>query len=175
MPMQTPRALQSLSGAIGVPSSRASAPNSGKGAMLSEAQRQAAQPPQQMPLNQIGDMRFMQPDQASMQAQMDDFARRRADPAAMQMQMQAMQGQGRMQAPQGIAALMEALQRRQPTGQSMPFMQPGPTADQRMDAPMAPQPPAQGGFSGKGSSMPQNPMTQNRPFDPRLAMMLRQR
>jgi len=75
----------------------------------------------------------------------------------------------------GIAALVEALQQRQTTGQSMPFMQPGPTADQRMGAPMAPQPPAQGGFSGKVSSMPQNPMTQNRPFDPRLAMLLRQR
>lgn len=170
MPMQTPRALQSLSGAIGVPSSRASAPSSGKGAMLAEAQRnapqpfdansvapgqmtidqfarsgmmgpttqefrnpvqfeggsydpalvsafqnyragtsQAAQPQQQMPMNQIGDMRFMQPDQASMQAQMDEFARRRADPAAMQMQMQAMQEQGRMQAPQGIAALRPQL------------------------------------------------------------------
>lgn len=69
--MPTPRAPQSFSGAVGVPSSRASTPNSGKGAMLSEvlrqAQQQQQQPAQDMPMRQIGDMRFMQPNQAPTQ------------------------------------------------------------------------------------------------------------
>lgn len=115
---------------------------------------QAAQTPQQMPMRQIGDMGFMQPDQASMQAQMDDMARRRADPATMQMQMQAMQDQGRMQAPQGIAALRPQMtpgQMAQMQGQQqyMAQMQQQQAANAaRMQQPM-PQPTA---ASGKGAA-----------------------
>lgn len=87
---------------------------------------------------------------------------------------------------QGIAALVRALQQRQAMNPSMPPMQPGMPVGRGIGAIAAPgadmTPPQQpsGGFSGKGAGMPQgpmpqNPMAQRRPFDPRLAMMLRQR
>ena len=74
-----------------------------------------------------------------------------------------------------LAAIMQAMQQRSTMSPSMQ-----PSAPMTPSAAMTPRPPVSGGLSGKGAGMPQGPMpqrpmTQNRPFDPRLAMMLRQR
>jgi hypothetical protein len=87
---------------------------------------------------------------------------------------------------QGIAALMRALQQRQAMNPSMSPMQPGMPVGGGIGAAMAPSagmtlpPQASSGLPGKGAGMPQgpmpqNPMAQSRPFDPRLAMLLRRR